>query len=162
MTIEEMEKSLEKEKNKYVKIIGEYLVEEAKQNENLKNKIEASSKTLEGCFDYITAQARKKAVGSCAMVEDSTVYHWAREYFEEDNINCEKKPVKTKTAVEESSEEETPVEPQKEEIDLNKQEAVSNSENEQEVIQEAKPRKTKEKAGKTAQSEQKTLFDFDF
>ena len=36
---------------------------------------------IKDCFKYITEQARKKAVNNCAMVEDSVVYKWARDYY---------------------------------------------------------------------------------
>ena len=163
MTLEEMEKGIEEEKTSYIKIIGNYLLSEARQNENLKNKIESSNrKTLKGCFEYIKAQAKKQAVNSCAVVEDSEVFHWAREYFEEDEIEPEEKSVETKKPKQIEKPAENTLEPQKEENDLKEQEAVSNSEDKQEVIQEVKPRKTKEKGAKTAQSDKMSLFDFEF
>ena len=36
---------------------------------------------IKDCFNYITEQARKEAVSGCAMVEDSVVYKWARDYY---------------------------------------------------------------------------------
>lgn len=36
---------------------------------------------IEDCFGYIKEQARKQAVGGCAMVEDAVVYKWARDYY---------------------------------------------------------------------------------
>mgnify|MGYP002624967430 CR=1 FL=1 len=39
---------------------------------------------IKDCFRYITEQARKKAVNNCAMIEDSVVYKWARDYYIEE------------------------------------------------------------------------------
>ena len=39
-------------------------------------------------FNYIKDKAKKEAVDGCAMIEDSKVYEWAREYwndYEESN-----------------------------------------------------------------------------
>ena len=34
-----------------------------------------------GMFNYIKDKAQKEAVDGCAMIEDSKVYEWAREYW---------------------------------------------------------------------------------
>ena len=39
---------------------------------------------IKDCFRYITEQARKKAVNNCAMIADSVVYKWARDYYIEE------------------------------------------------------------------------------
>ena len=39
---------------------------------------------IKDCFKYVTEQARKQAVNNCAMVEDSVVYKWARDYYIEE------------------------------------------------------------------------------
>lgn len=36
---------------------------------------------IKDCFKYITEEARKKAVNGCAMIEDSLVFKWARDYY---------------------------------------------------------------------------------
>ncbi len=50
------------------------------------NKINNGKKTLQGCWKYITSEAKKQAVNGCACIEDSTVFGWAMHYFEEDSI----------------------------------------------------------------------------
>jgi hypothetical protein len=57
-------------------------------------KINNGKKTLQGCWSYITAEAKKQAVNGCACIEDNTVYGWAMHYFEEDSIT---EPTPTKT-----------------------------------------------------------------
>ena len=39
---------------------------------------------IKDCFIYIKEQAKKKAVNGCAMVEDSLVFKWARDYYLEE------------------------------------------------------------------------------
>ena len=36
---------------------------------------------IKDCFNYIKQQARKQASGGCAMIEDSVVFNWARDYY---------------------------------------------------------------------------------
>ena len=81
-------------KNNNEKLIKAYIENNA--SEELVNKINNGSKTLSGCWNYITAEARKKAVGNCACIKDKVVYGWAVHYFEEDIIKeGELSPIQT-------------------------------------------------------------------
>lgn len=131
----------------YRGILARYLFNFANGDEHFKQKLIETDKTLDGCINYIKSEARKQAVSGCAVVEDDVVWHQAIHYFLEDSINNE---VKSKPK------------PTPQEIDLNEQEEASNIEDEQEVKEEAKPRKTVKKAQKTAQDEQPSIFDFEF
>lgn len=154
----------------YKGIIARYLFNFANEDEHFKQKLLETDKTLDGCIRYIKSEAEKVAVNSCAVVEDNVVYQQARHYFLEDSINNEVKASQPKAAPkpihqetdENEDESDDTEEIENKEIDLNEQEAVSNSENEQEAKEEAKPRKTVKKGQKPAQSEQPSLFDFEF
>ena len=61
---------------------------EKNASETLVEKIKASGKTLGQCMNYITGEARKRAVSGCAMIEDKEVYGWAMHFFEEDSITA--------------------------------------------------------------------------
>lgn len=66
----------------------------------LVEKINSGKKTFAGCWDYVRGEARKRASGGCAFVEDAVVYGWATHYFEEDDIKEKsggKDPKATKT-----------------------------------------------------------------
>lgn len=39
---------------------------------------------IKECFSYITGLAKKHAVNNCAMIEESVVYKWARDYYIEE------------------------------------------------------------------------------
>ena len=168
MKLEDLEKA--GQATDYKGIIARYLFNFANEDEHFKSKLIETDKTLEGCIRYIESEAKKVAVNSCAVVEDNVVYQQARHYFLEDSINNEVKSVQPKTTskptpqeVDENEDESGDTEEtENKEIDLNDQEAVSNSEDEQEVKEEVKPRKTAKKAQKTAQDEQPSIFDFEF
>ena len=65
-----------------IRIILQHLIKECEMDESLKNNIETKIKnTPLGMFNYIKEKARKEAVDGCAMIEDSKVYEWAREYW---------------------------------------------------------------------------------
>lgn len=168
MKLEDLEKA--GQATDYKGIIARYLFNFANEDEHFKQKLLETDKTLDGCINYIESEAKKVAVNSCAVVEDNVVYQQARHYFLEDSINNEVKASQPKTTskptpqeVDENEDESGDTEEtENKETDLNDQEEVSNVEDEQEVKEEAKPCKTKEKAVKPAQSEQPSLFDFEF
>lgn len=65
------------------KVIKDYLDNYAKENEIFKTAYSKEERTIEKCIAYIVEQARKEqTINNCAMVEDSKVFHWAREYYE--------------------------------------------------------------------------------
>lgn len=65
--------------NPQEEVVKMYLEEQIKKDEFLKSCYVPEK--IKKCFEYIRSQARKKAVGGCAMVEDSVVFNWARDYF---------------------------------------------------------------------------------
>ena len=71
--------------------IAKYLTDRTFADSALDEACKKENKTLDGVMKYITQEAKKLAVGGCAMVEDSTVYEWAVHYILEDSLDCEKK-----------------------------------------------------------------------
>ena len=67
---------------------------------------------IKDCFKYITSEARKKAVSGCAMIEDSVVYKWARDYYIE--VLPKEADKKTVEVVQKKAEEVKPVAEKKE------------------------------------------------
>lgn len=169
MKLEDLEKA-GTEATDYKGIIARYLFNFANEDEHFKQKLLETDKTLDGCIRYIESEAKKVAVNSCAVVEDNVVYQQARHYFLEDSINNEVKASQPKTTskptpqeVDENEDESVDTEKtENKEINLNEQEEASNVEDEQEAKEETKPRKTAKKDQKPAQSEQPSLFDFEF
>ena len=65
-----------------IRIILQHLIKECETDESLKSNIETKIKnTPLGMFNYIKDKAQKEAIDGCAMIEDSKVYEWAREYW---------------------------------------------------------------------------------
>ena len=86
-----------------IRIILQHLIKECETDESLKNNIETKIKnTPYGMFKYIKDKAQKEAVDGCAMIEDSKVYEWAREYwndYEESDKVEETKPIQRQDKV---------------------------------------------------------------
>ena len=75
-----------------IRIILQHLIKECETDESLKNNIETKiNNTPIGMFNYIKEKARKDAVDGCAMIEDSKVYEWAREYWNDYEENEKQK-----------------------------------------------------------------------
>lgn len=102
------------------KTIKTYLDNYAKENELFKTAYSKEGRTIEKCIAYIIEQAQKEQrVNNCAMVEDSKVFHWAREYYENENdvseptikaaekveVKTSEKPKEKKTTKKETKEE---------------------------------------------------------
>lgn len=80
-----------KANNATEKVILDYFEKNA--SDDLKKRVEAEKKTIEGALKYCSSQARKHQVGNCACVDDATVFGWVMHYFEdEDAKKWEKSP----------------------------------------------------------------------
>ena len=71
-------------------IIKKYLENRAKTDESVARNLKKANKSIKGCCQYITDQARKAATGNVAMVEDDVVFGWAVHYYDEDKLEQEK------------------------------------------------------------------------
>ncbi len=66
----------------YEELVKKYLDKQMENDTALKNVYDSAK--IKDCFKYITELARKQAVNNCAMIEDSQVYKWARDYYLEE------------------------------------------------------------------------------
>ena len=82
-------------KNPSQELVKNYL--EQNVSDLLAEKINSGKKTLQGCWNYIVSEAKKKAVNGCACIEDREVFSWAVHYFEEDSIAERKSAPAVKT-----------------------------------------------------------------
>ena len=166
--------NLEEIKENHLKAIAQYLHKQKEEDNALKEKLENTEKTLEGCYSYIKSLAKKQASNGCAFIEDAEVYHWVREYFLEDSINHEPKkeePKKEKHKKDESAshpqasasqdEDDEEIE-ENENTDLNEEEEAHLEEDEQEVISTPKVAPEPQNKAKTESNARQSLFDFDF
>lgn len=100
-------KELKNIKKKQAKRIADFLLEEINVDVDLKNKIETTDKTLDGCLRYVYSEAlkmRDSESSRMAWVDDDTVWNWVRHYYLEDSVNFEEKAQNTPAAVERKKE----------------------------------------------------------
>lgn len=71
--LKDLKKELQTTKNPLEKALGQYIV-------GLGQEVKEKT-TLKGCAKAVTEKAKGQAPGGCAIIEDSVVYRWAREYF---------------------------------------------------------------------------------
>lgn len=67
-------------------------MEEASQTDPALKSVYDETK-LPACWNYIKDQARKSAKNGCAMIEDSIVYKWARDFMFGDIAEEDKKKI---------------------------------------------------------------------
>ena len=144
-----------------------YLQENA--SDVLAEKINNGTKTMAGCWDFITKEARKMATNNCAAVDDATVYGWAIHYFEEDDIEeaiaaAAKERQKIKAAEEEKKrkereEAEKKLAAEAEAARIRKEQEKAAAEAKKAAEKAEKERK-KAEAATGAVAGQTTLFDF--
>lgn len=83
MTIEEAVAKLDKEAEEiggqYAQIIAQHILEH--ELISAENAEKVKGKTLKACVDQVKSQARKQAQGGVAVVEDSKVWTWVREFY---------------------------------------------------------------------------------
>lgn len=66
--------------NTYLMLVGEHIID-CITTEEAAEKVLEEKKNLSGCLQSITGKAQKQKQGNVAVIEDATVYRWAREYF---------------------------------------------------------------------------------
>ena len=80
--IEKIKKEMEGEKSiGYIQAIGEMLLKHIEINRDAAEKIVNGSKTIVGSLKEVEAEAKKKAVGGCAVLSDNEVYGIVRKYY---------------------------------------------------------------------------------
>lgn len=86
--VKKINDEIEKEKNPYVKVIGEYLLKVIADNEGAAEKILAVDKTIMKSLEAMRKAAEKNKVGNMAMISDEEGFAIVLKYFE---IKREKK-----------------------------------------------------------------------
>lgn len=86
--IKKINDEIEKEKNPYVKVIGEYLLKVIADNEGAAEKILAADKTIMKSLEAMRKAAEKNKIGNMAMISDEEGFAIVLKYFE---IKKEKK-----------------------------------------------------------------------
>ena len=91
--IKRLSEMVKDQKDKYLIKVVSYLILQEDMNEYYLNE----EKNLKDMADYIKKLAKKEAVNGVAIIEDETVYQWAKKYFQVSNqeLGIENKVVKT-------------------------------------------------------------------
>lgn len=91
--IKRLSEMVKNQKDKYLIKVVSYLILQEDMNEYYLNE----EKNLRDMADYIKKLAKKEAINGVAIIEDETVYQWAKEYFQKSNqeLGIENKVVKT-------------------------------------------------------------------
>ena len=92
--INRLAKLLEGQKDKYLNIIVNYLMLQTEFNEAFLNE----EKNLKDMATYIIDLAKKQATNNVAVIEDSVVFQWAKNYFLKTNEELGIKKVKLEKA----------------------------------------------------------------
>lgn len=79
---------LKKVDNPALRKVADYLQERAKQDSLFASSLKKEQKSLNECWNYIVAEARKKAKNNCACLEDEEVYGIAVHYYDEDDLKA--------------------------------------------------------------------------
>lgn len=87
------------------RIIGDYLLERMKNDPDMEKKYDEAKRTLDGCYSFITAVAKRKAVDSCYCMTDEEAFDLAVHYALDGAGNDLEEPANTNDS------EEKPVEP---------------------------------------------------
>lgn len=79
--IKRLANMLQGQKDKYLNIIVNHLMLQTEMNEEFLKE----EKNLKDMATYIKDNAKKEATSNVAVIEDETVFKWAKEYFTKSN-----------------------------------------------------------------------------
>lgn len=71
--IDKIDQEAEKMGSATVRLLCSHIIDHCLVNDSNADKVLAEGKSLKGCWDHITSNARKQAAGNCAAVPDDTV-----------------------------------------------------------------------------------------
>lgn len=79
--INHIDEQAEKSHSPLAKTIAQHIIEKFLTNDENAHKALSKDKALEKCASAVNSNARKQAVSGCAVIEDSVVWRWVREYY---------------------------------------------------------------------------------
>ncbi len=139
-----------------MKRIVEHLQKRIAEDDGLTEDIANEKKDFTECMQYITQNARKLAKNGCAMVEDSTVYEWAEDYFRATQEDVDKVLTRktSKTSAPKEVKPHKPIKVEHKEEPKTEEKAVELPKVEEKAVKPKKTDKQKDIEG------QMSLFDF--
>lgn len=91
--INHIDQQAEKSTNPIYKAIAQYIIESCLTTDENAQKALSEDKTLEKCANTVKSNARSEAVSGCAVVADSIVWRWVREYYGFSEMQSNAQPV---------------------------------------------------------------------
>ncbi len=79
--IEKLKAEMEKEKNPYVQVVGQFLLQHLDSNPSDADKILAEDKTIMKSLGAMRKEAEKKKVGNCAVLTDQEGFQIVLAYY---------------------------------------------------------------------------------
>jgi hypothetical protein len=76
----------------FKQIIKAHLDKMAQEDFAFAERYKNEKKNIDDCCKYIMSEAKKKAKGGCAAIEDAVVYGWAVHYYQEENVKVKEAP----------------------------------------------------------------------
>jgi hypothetical protein len=79
--IAKIKAEIDKEKNHYVQVVGQFLLQHLEKNQQDAEKIVATDKTILKSLEEMRKVAEKKKVGNCAVLTDAEGFEVVTKYF---------------------------------------------------------------------------------
>ncbi len=79
--MEKINLEMNKENNPYVKVIGEFLIQQVNGNEEVAKAILTEGKTIMKSLDEMKKVAKQRAINGCAVMEDAEGFKIVMDYF---------------------------------------------------------------------------------
>ncbi len=79
--INKIDGEAEKLKDTNATLIASHIIDTYLISDENAQKVLSDKKTLRACIEKIMSKAKQQAVGRMAMVDDETVYGWAKDYY---------------------------------------------------------------------------------
>lgn len=106
--IEKLQKEM-KSKDKYIQVIGTYLIGYVNQNKDFAEHIVKEGRTIAGSLSAMKSEAKKNQSGGVGILTDEEGFEIVVKYFEAP-VEVKEEPKKVKKEVEPKAEEKEPVE----------------------------------------------------
>lgn len=79
--MEKINLEMNKENNPYVKVIGEFLIQQVNGNEDIARAILTEGKTIMKSLDEMKKVAKQRAINGCAVIGDEEGFEIVKDYF---------------------------------------------------------------------------------
>ncbi len=79
--IDKIDGEAEKLNDVHARVIASHIIDTYLNSDENADKALDDKHTMKGCLDSIKNKAKKEAVHGCAMIDNETVFDWAKEYY---------------------------------------------------------------------------------